>query len=434
VKNKYNNLFSKFNISEKVILFAEKVENNMLEKFSEIERIEEYNQYKVLHAFQKNSISDIHLSGTTGYGYNDIGRDKLDKVYADVFNCEDALVRHTIISGTHALTICLFGLLRPNDLVLSAVGKPYDTLKKVIGANEKEEGHGSLKDFGINYKEVPLNKDNKYNLNNIEKSVKESIDSLKLVLIQRSKGYDYRPSLTISDIKKIVSTVKGINNNIICMVDNCYGEFVEILEPTDVGADIIVGSLIKNPGGGLAPMGGYIAGRKDLIKKISYRHTSPGIGKEAGASLNINSSLFQGFFLAPHIVSQSIKGSIFCGAIFKELGFEICPEVNEKRSDIIQAIKFNSPELVINFCKGIQKGAPIDSFVEPTPWAMPGYDSDVIMASGSFIQGSSIELSADAPIKAPYVAFMQGGLTWKSAKLGILISLQKLLDEGLIEI
>lgn len=418
-----------FNIDDKVYSYGKSIEQKIKYIFEEIDHVREYNQYKVLKAFKNNHISDSHFVATTGYGYDDLGREALDAVYADAFGCEDALVRHNIISGTHALSLCLFGILRPGDTLVSVTGKPYDTLEEVIGI--RGENNGSLKEFGVHYKQIDLTEKGKVDF----ETMKNTIDSsTKMVLIQRSKGYGWRPSLTVSDIKKIIDTVKAINPDTVCMVDNCYGEFVETTEPTEAGADVIVGSLIKNPGGGMALTGGYIAGKKEYVNLASYRLTSPGIGKECGATLGHNLSMFQGFFMAPHIVAESIKAAVFCSALFKDLGFEVCPEPDEKRTDIIQAIKFGTPELVINFCQGIQKGAPINSFVEPQPWDMPGYDSQVIMAAGSFVQGASIELSADAPIKPPYIAYMQGGLTWDHAKLGILIALQNMADRKLVKI
>ncbi len=425
MKNIASLLADEFNISEEVFHFCNEVESDIVSQFKEIENISRFNQYKVLKSFQKNKISETHFIQTTGYGYDDLGREALDAVYADVFGCEDALVRHNIISGTHALSLCLFGVLRPGDKLLSITGKPYDTLEEVIGI--RGESTGSLKEFGVSYEQVDLTNEGMID----EKAVLNAITSdTKLVLIQRSKGYGWRPSLCIKDIGRIISKIKEINPDTVCMVDNCYGEFVETEEPTQVGADLIAGSLIKNPGGGLAPTGGYIAGKKKYVKLAAYRLTSPGIGKKCGATLGFNRPLFQGFFMAPHIVAQSLKAALFCAATFKKLGFEVCPDVDEKRTDIIQAIKFKDPDLVISFCQGIQKGAPIDSFVNPEPWDMPGYDAEVIMAAGAFIQGASIELSADGPIKPPFIAYMQGGLTWETARLGIMIAIQKMIDRG----
>ncbi len=425
MKNVASLLADEFNISKEVFDFCNGVEKDIITQFNKIENISRYNQYKVLKAFQKNKISETHFVETTGYGYDDLGREALDAVYADAFGCEDALVRHNIISGTHALSLCLFGVLRTGDKLLSITGKPYDTLEEVIGL--RGENTGSLKEFGVKYEQVDLTQDGMIDDDAVLRALTKDT---KLVLIQRSKGYGWRPSLNVDEIGRIINKIKEVNSDIVCMVDNCYGEFVEDKEPTQVGADLIAGSLIKNPGGGLAPTGGYIAGKKKYVKLAAYRLTSPGIGKKCGASLGFNRSLFQGFFMSPHIVAQSLKAALFCAATFKKLGFEVCPEVDEKRTDIIQAIKFEDPDLVISFCQGIQKGAPIDSFVDPEPWAMPGYDAEVIMAAGAFIQGASIELSADAPIKPPYIAYMQGGLTWETARLGIMIALQKMIDRG----
>ncbi|WP_094546773.1 aminotransferase class I/II-fold pyridoxal phosphate-dependent enzyme [Petroclostridium xylanilyticum] len=422
-------LFQEFNISKKTYILSKEVEEQVADKFSEIDYISRFNQYKVLKAFQNNHISDSHFVETTGYGYDDLGRDALDAVYAETFRSEDALVRHHIVSGTHALALCLYGVLRPGDTLISVTGKPYDTLEEVIGIRGKN--NGSLRELGIKYQQVDLTPMGTINYDEISASIDKNT---KVAMIQRSKGYDWRPSLTVKEIERLIHTIKTINPDTICLVDNCYGEFVETIEPTEVGADLVAGSLIKNPGGGLAPTGGYIAGKKEYIKLAAYRLTSPGIGKKCGASLGMNRHLFQGFFMAPHIVSQSLKAAIFCAALFERLGFEVCPKSDEIRTDIIQAIKFNNPELLISFCQGIQKGAPIDSFVRPQPWDMPGYDSQVIMAAGAFIQGSSIELSADAPIKPPYIAYMQGGLIWNHAKLGIIIALQDMMDKGLLKI
>ncbi|MGE4284429.1 MAG: aminotransferase class I/II-fold pyridoxal phosphate-dependent enzyme [Clostridia bacterium] len=430
MQKKITQLLSReFNIDEKIYKLSQEVEEYISDKFIEIDAVSQYNQYKVLKAFQKHHISDTHFAETTGYGYDDLGREALDAVYADVFRAEDALVRHNIISGTHALSICLFGVLRPGDTLLAVTGNPYDTLEEVIGI--RGENNGSLKEFGVNYQQVDLTLDGRVDLEAIKTAVNEKT---KMVLIQRSKGYDWRPSLTVREIGEIIRIIKNINPNTICMVDNCYGEFVEDIEPTEAGADLVAGSLIKNPGGGLAPTGGYIAGKKDCVKLAAYRLTSPGIGKKCGASLGMNRLMYQGLFMAPHIVSQSLKAAIFCAALFEKLGFDVCPSSNGIRTDIIQAVKFNNPDLVISFCQGIQKGAPIDSYVEPQPWDMPGYDSQVIMAAGAFIQGASIELSADAPIKPPYIAYMQGGLTWHHAKLGIMIAVQNMMNKGLINL
>lgn len=421
-------MYKQLGISEKVLKFARETEAALKERFEEIDGVAEYNQLKVIKAMQEARVSDIHFAGTTGYGYNDLGRDTLEEVYARAFHGEDALVRPQLISGTHALAVALSGNLRPGDEILSPVGKPYDTLEEVIGIRDSV---GSLKEFGITYSQVDLLPDGSFDFEGIRKAIN---DRTKLVEIQRSKGYATRPTLSVARIGELISFIKGIKPDVICMVDNCYGEFVEPLEPTDVGADMIVGSLIKNPGGGLAPIGGYIVGRKDCIERAAYRLTAPGLGKEVGASLGVSQSLYQGLFLAPTVVAGALKGAVFAANLYEKLGFDVVPNGSESRHDIIQAITFGTPEGVIRFCEGIQAAAPVDSFVTPEPWAMPGYDSDVIMAAGAFIQGASIELSADAPIKPPYAVYFQGGLTWYHAKLGILMSLQKLCDAGIINL
>lgn len=421
-------MYEQLGISKKVLKFARETEAALKERFEEIDGVAEYNQLKVIKAMQEARVSDIHFAGTTGYGYNDLGRDTLEEVYARAFHGEDALVRPQLISGTHALTVALSGNLRPGDEILSPVGKPYDTLEEVIGIRDSV---GSLKEFGITYSQVDLLPDGSFDFEGIRKAINERT---KLVEIQRSKGYATRPTLSVARIGELISFIKSIKPDVICMVDNCYGEFVETLEPTDVGADMIVGSLIKNPGGGLAPIGGYIVGRKDCIERAAYRLTAPGLGKEVGASLGVSQSLYQGLFLAPTVVAGALKGAVFAANLYEKLGFGVVPNGSESRHDIIQAITFGTPEGVIRFCEGIQAAAPVDSFVTPEPWAMPGYDSDVIMAAGAFIQGASIELSADAPIKPPYAVYFQGGLTWYHAKLGILMSLQKLCDAGIINL
>ena len=421
-------MYEQLGISEKVLKFARETEAALKERFEEIDGVAEYNQLKVIKAMQEARVSDIHFAGTTGYGYNDLGRDTLEEVYARAFHGEDALVRPQLISGTHALTVALSGNLRPGDEILSPVGKPYDTLEEVIGIRDSV---GSLKEFGITYSQVDLLPDGSFDFEGIRKAINERT---KLVEIQRSKGYATRPTLSVARIGELISFIKSIKPDVICMVDNCYGEFVETLEPTDVGADMILGSLIKKPGRGLAPIGGYIVGRKDCIERAAYRLTAPGLGKEVGASLGVSQSLYQGLFLAPTVVAGALKGAVFAANLYEKLGFGVVPNGSESRHDIIQAITFGTPEGVIRFCEGIQAAAPVDSFVTPEPWAMPGYDSDVIMAAGAFIQGASIELSADAPIKPPYAVYFQGGLTWYHAKLGILMSLQKLCDAGIINL
>ena len=420
-------MYGDLGISKEVLEYGARIEAALEDRFTEIDGNAEYNQLKVIAAMQKNRVSDIHFSGTTGYGYNDLGRETLEQVYADVFHTEDALVRPQIVCGTHALYTALAGNLRPGDELLSPVGKPYDTLEEVIGIRES---NGSLREYGISYRQVDLLPDGTFDYDGIRAAINEKT---KLVTIQRSKGYASRPTLSAEQIGELIAFVKSIKPEVICMVDNCYGEFVERIEPSDLGADMVVGSLIKNPGGGLAPIGGYIAGRKDLIDNCGYRLTSPGLGKEVGASLGVMQSFFQGLFLAPTVVSGALKGAIFAANVYERLGFDVVPNSTEPRYDIIQAITFGKPEGVIAFCQGIQAAAPVDSYVSPEPWDMPGYDSQVIMAAGAFIQGSSIELSADGPIKPPYNVFFQGGLTWYHAKLGILMSLQKLLDAGIVK-
>lgn len=419
-------MYKQLGISEKVLDFGRKTEESLKKRFEEIDERAEYNQLKVLHAMQEHRVSDVHFAATTGYGYNDLGRDTLEAVYASAFHGESALVRPQLISGTHALHIALSGNLRPGDELLSPVGKPYDTLEEVIGIRNSV---GSLKEYGVTYRQVDLLEDGSFDYDRIRKAINEKT---KMVTIQRSKGYATRPTLSVTKIGELIAFVKSIKPDVICMVDNCYGEFVETIEPTDVGADMIVGSLIKNPGGGLAPIGGYIAGRKDCIDRASFRLSAPGLGKEVGASLGLSQSFFQGLFLAPTVVAGALKGAIFAANVYEKLGFQVVPNGSESRHDIIQAVTFGSPEGVIAFCQGIQAAAPVDSFVSPEPWDMPGYDAPVIMAAGAFVQGSSIELSADGPIKPPYAVYFQGGLTWYHAKLGILMSLQKLADANLI--
>ncbi|QXM06040.1 aminotransferase class I/II-fold pyridoxal phosphate-dependent enzyme [Crassaminicella indica] len=422
-------LKEKMHINSKIYNLALEVEKEIEESFKKIDEVKEYNQYKVLKIMQDARISDTHFNWNTGYGYNDAGREAIEKVYANLFKTEDAIVRPTIVNGTHALTLCLTGILRPNDEIVSATARPYDTLEEVIGI--RGEGKGSLKEFGVSYRQVDFKENGEVDLELLAKSITEKT---KMVYIQRSTGYSWRKALMIEDIKKIVKTAKSIKPDVICMVDNCYGEFLDILEPTEVGVDIMAGSLIKNPGGGLALTGGYIVGRKDLIELISYRMTSPGIGKECGLTFGLTRSMFQGLFMAPKVVSEAIKGSIFCARIFEKLGYEVSPRYNEVRSDIIQSIKLGSPEGVIAFCQGVQAAAPVDSFVTPEPWDMPGYDSPVIMAAGAFVQGSSIELSADAPIKAPYIVYFQGGLTYEHAKYGVMKGIQVMVDKGCIKL
>ena len=419
-------MYEQLGIERKILEFGKEIEGLLSERFAAIDETAEYNQLKVIKAMQDNRVSDIHFAATTGYGYNDLGRDTLEDVYASVFHTESALVRPNLISGTHALHVALSGNLRPGDELLSPVGKPYDTLEEVIGIRESA---GSLKEYGVIYRQVDLLPDGSFDFDGIAAAVNEKT---KLVTIQRSKGYATRPTLSVERIGQLIAFIKERKPDVICMVDNCYGEFVERMEPADVGADMMVGSLIKNPGGGLAPIGGYIAGRKDCIDRASYRLTAPGLGREVGASLGLNQSFYQGLFLAPTVVAGALKGAVFAANVYEKLGFSVVPNSTEPRHDIIQAVTFGKPEGVIAFCQGIQAAAPVDSFVTPEAWAMPGYDAPVIMAAGAFVQGASIELSADGPIKPPYAVYFQGGLTWYHAKLGILMSMQKLKDAGLI--
>ena len=410
-------LEQQFGISPKTVALMAETEERLSKQFQRAEEISALNQLKVLKAFQNNRVSYAHFGETSGYGYDDLGRDTLDRIYAEIFGAEDALVRHHIVSGTQAIAACLYGVLRPGDIMASVVGGPYDTMEEVIGLRGDPDC-GSLKDFGVGYRQVELTDGDKPDIQGIQKLITQ--EKIKLALIQRSRGYAWRSALTVSEIGEIVRAIKDVDPEVICMVDNCYGEFVEEQEPTQVGADLVVGSLIKNAGGSLALSGGYIAGRKDLIEKISYRLTAPGLGRHTGASLGFNRNLYQGLFMAPHIVGQSMKTAILCAGVFSRLGFEVCPMPEAQRSDIIQAVKLKTPENVIRFCQAIQKGSPIDSFVTPEPWDMPGYEDPVIMAAGAFVQGSSIELSADAPICPPYIAYMQGGTVYDAAKLGIL--------------
>ena len=425
---KINAMYESLGISPIVIEYAKCVEESLKERFEEIDANAEFNQMKVIKAMQDNRVSDIHFAATTGYGYNDLGRDTLEAVYASVFHTESALVRPNLISGTHALAIALSGNLRPGDELLSPAGKPYDTLEEVIGIRDSV---GSLKEYGVAYRQVDLLSNGTFDYESIGKAINEKT---KLITIQRSKGYDTRPTFSVSQIGELIAFAKSIKPDVICMVDNCYGEFVEQIEPSDVGADMIVGSLIKNPGGGLAPIGGYIAGTKECIDRASYRLTAPGLGKEVGASLGLNQAFFQGLFLSPTVVAGALKGAVYAANLYEKLGFAVVPNATESRHDIIQAITFGTPEGVIAFCQGIQAAAPVDSFVTPEPWDMPGYDAPVIMAAGAFVQGASIELSADGPIKPPYAVYFQGGLTWYHAKLGILKSVQKLLEADLIQL
>ena len=420
-------IYKSLGIDGEVLSFGEKILSELKDRFDKIDETAELNQLKVIRAMQENRVSEACFQGSTGYGYNDLGRDTLEAVYASLFHGEDALVRPQITCGTHALALALMSNLRPGDELLSPVGKPYDTLEEVIGIRESR---GSLREYGISYRQADLRPDGDFDYEAIREAINERT---KLVTIQRSKGYASRPTLSVEQIGELCAFIRGIKPDVILMVDNCYGEFVEEREPLEVGADLIVGSLIKNPGGGLAPIGGYIAGKKECVENAAYRLTSPGLGKEVGASLSVIQSFYQGLFLAPVVTASALKGAIFAANIYEQLGFRVIPDGKEKRHDIIQAVELRSPERLIAFCRGIQAAAPVDSFVTPEPWDMPGYDSKVIMAAGAFNSGSSIELSADGPLKEPYTVYFQGGLTWPHAKLGILKSLQALKDDCLLE-
>lgn len=426
VKSTLVEQYKAMGICEEVYSYGEKTERELKERFAAIDEIAEYNQIKVIAAMQKNRVSAECFQMSSGYGYNDFGRDTLEQVYADCFHAKAALVRPQITCGTHALALALMSNLRPGDELLSPVGKPYDTLEEVIGIRPST---GSLAEYGITYRQVEFLPDGGFDFEGIKAAINEKT---KLVTIQRSKGYLLRKTLSVAEIGELIRFIKGIRSDIICMVDNCYGEFVEVIEPTDVGADMVVGSLIKNPGGGLAPIGGYIVGKKECIDNAAYRLTSPGLGKEVGASLGVIQSFYQGLFQAPVVVASALKGAIFAANLYEKLGFTVLPDGRESRHDIIQAIKLGSEERLCAFCEGIQAGAPVDSYVTPEPWDMPGYDSKVIMAAGAFVQGSSIELSADGPLKEPYNVYFQGGLTWYHAKFGILMSLQKLYERNLV--
>ena len=421
-------MYTALGIGNAVYEYGSKILEKLEERFKTIDRVAEYNQLKVIRAMQEAKVSEACLLGTTGYGYNDLGRDTLEEVYAKVFHTEDALVRPQITCGTHALALALMSNLRPGDELLSPVGKPYDTLEEVIGIRPSR---GSLAEYGVTYRQVDLLQDGSFDYENIRESIGERT---RLVTIQRSKGYQTRPTLSVERIGELISFIKGIKPDVICMVDNCYGEFVETLEPGDVGADMTVGSLIKNPGGGLAPIGGYIAGTKECVENAACRLTSPGLAKEVGASLGVLKDFYQGLFLAPTVTASALKSAVFAANLYENLGFTVLPDGSEKRYDIIQAITFGDPKAVIAFCQGIQAGAPVDSHVTPEPWDMPGYDAQVIMAAGAFVSGSSIELSADGPIKPPYSVYFQGGLTWQHGKFGVLKSLQALVDAGIVNI
>ena len=422
-------LQDKFKIDPRVLELTEAAEKETAEDFKVLDDIMTYNQYKILDAFQKNRLSDMHFGWNTGYGYDDAGRDAIEKVYADIFHTDKALVRPTIVNGTHALAITLLGILRPGDELIYCTGGPYDTLEEVIGI--RGEGNGSLKDYGISYKQVELLPDGSIDLNGIAEAI---TDKTRMVTVQRATGYGWRKAITIDEIARWAEFVENLNPDIIKMTDNCYGEFLDIKEPTDVGVDVIAGSLIKNPGGGLALTGGYVCGRADLIDNIQYRMTCPGIGGECGLTFGQTRAMFQGLFQAPKVVNGAVKGAILCGKAYEKLGFEVCPKPEDKRSDIIQAVRLKTPEAVEAFCQAIQAAAPVDSHVSPIPWDMPGYESQVIMAAGAFVQGSSIELSADAPMREPYNVYFQGGLTYEHSKFGVIKSLDTLLKKGIIKL
>ena len=421
-----NSIYNRLGVSDQVLRFGQEVLEGLTDQFRHIDQVAEFNQAKVIAAMQKNRVNATHFNLSTGYGYDDEGRDNLERVYADCFGTEAALVRPQITCGTHALALALGANLLPGDELISPVGGPYDTLEEVIGIRTSP---CSLKEYGVSYRQVDLLPDGSFDYDKIRENINEKTH---LVTIQRSKGYQTRPTLSVQRIGELIAFIKGIKPDVICMVDNCYGEFVETIEPSDVGADMIVGSLIKNPGGGLAPIGGYIAGKKECVENAAYRLTSPGLGKEVGASLGILKDFYQGFFLAPTVTAGALKGAIFAANVYEKLGFAVVPNGSESRHDIIQAVTFGQPEGVIGFCQGIQAAAPVDSHVTPEPWDMPGYDAQVIMAAGAFVSGSSIELSADGPIKPPYAVYFQGGLTWQHAKFGILKSLQVLVQKGLV--
>lgn len=421
-----NSIYNQLGVSDKVLRFGQEVLAGLSDQFRHIDQVAEFNQAKVIAAMQKNRVNATHFNLSTGYGYDDEGRDNLERVYADCFGTEAALVRPQITCGTHALALALGANLLPGDELLSPVGGPYDTLEEVIGIRPSP---CSLKEYGVSYRQVDLLPGGGFDYDGIRAAINEKT---KLITIQRSKGYATRPSYSVEEIGKLIAFCKECKPDVLCMVDNCYGEFVETQEPTNVGADMVVGSLIKNLGGGLAPTGGYVCGRKECIERCAYRLSAPGLGREVGANLGLLTSFYQGLFLAPTVVSSAVRGAVFAAGCYEKLGFRVVPGSGETRRDIIQAVELGSREAMVAFCKGIQSAAPVDSYVTPEPWAMPGYDSDVIMAAGAFVQGSSIELSADGPIRPPYAVYFQGGLTWYHAKLGILMSLQKLVEAGLV--
>lgn len=433
MSNFYKEYLNKeYEIDSKVLDLVETAEIELKEQFDEMDEITEINQLKVLKAFQDNHVNATHFNWSSGYGYDDAGRDVVEKVYASVFKTDAAIVRPNIVNGTHAIATTLLGLLEPGDEFIEASGTPYDTLKTVIGTSKKgSDFTGAILDYDINYKEISLNSDLDIDFDAIKSTVNKDT---KLVAFQRSTGYDWRPAISLDSIKKAVEIIHSINPSIIVMIDNCYGEFVDIIEPTELGIDVMAGSLIKNPGGGLALSGGYIVGRQDLIDKISYRLTCPGIGKECGLTYGQNRNVLQGLFLAPKVVNSALKGALLCGKVYDKLGFDVVPRVGAKRSDIIQAIKFGNPDLTVEFCNAVQSASPIDSYVSPVPWEMPGYEDEVVMASGAFVQGSSIELSADAPLREPYIAYFQGGLTYEHSKYGVIKSLDSLYKKGQIKL
>lgn len=415
-------MYEQLGISSAVYRYGEKVLADLRPRFEAIDAVAEYNQCKVIAAMQKNRLNATHFAGSTGYGYNDEGRDNLERIYADIFHTDAALVRPQITCGTHALAIALSANLLPGDELLSPIGKPYDTLEEVIGIRESK---CSLREYGVSYAQADLLPDGSFDYEAIRSKIN---DRTKLITIQRSKGYATRPSFSVEQIGELIAFCKQVKPDVLCMVDNCYGEFVETIEPSDVGADMVVGSLIKNPGGGLAPIGGYICGTAACVERCAYRLSAPGLGQEVGANLGIMTALYQGLFLAPTVVSGALKGAVFAANLYEPLGYRCIPNASESRHDIIQAVELGSPEAMVAFCAGIQAAAPVDSYVTPIPWAMPGYDSEVIMAAGAFVQGSSIELSADGPMRPPYAVYFQGGLTWQHAKLGVLMSLQKMTE------
>ena len=422
-----NSIYNRLGVSDQVLRFGQEVLEGLTDQFRHIDQVAEFNQAKVIAAMQKNRVNATHFNLSTGYGYDDEGRDNLERVYADCFGAEAALVRPQITCGTHALALALGANLLPGDELLSPVGGPYDTLEEVIGIRPSP---CSLKEYGVSYRQVDLLPDGGFDYDGIRAAINEKT---RLITIQRSKGYATRPSYSVEEIGKLIAFCKECKPDVLCMVDNCYGEFVETQEPTNVGADMVVGSLIKNLGGGLAPTGGYVCGRKECIERCAYRLSAPGLGREVGANLGLLTSFYQGLFLAPTVVSSAVRGAVFAATCYEKLGFRVVPGSGETRRDIIQAVELGSREAMVAFCKGIQSAAPVDSYVTPEPWAMPGYESEVIMAAGAFVQGASIELSADGPIRPPYAVYFQGGLTWFHAKLGILMSIQKLLDAGIIE-